>query len=314
MPQPTIFVFSETRPRGHRSADVRRSSVSILALALALGGMALTGCSDLQLDDTDASPLFSANENTPIQCSDGIDNDDNGFTDCDDPQCTDRGMDNDPDCENAPCPGRVVCLTTEDTDRLCNDGLDNDANGFIDCEDFGCTRSPNVTICCTATSQEESTAEECDDGIDNDCNGFADCADFGCLGVATCCTPTGPEGSDDVCQDGIDNDCNGYTDCDDFGCSQSQTVTVCAPATPPSPERDEETCSDGIDNDRDGYVDCADFDCAPKGVESPFEYCREAEPEGEGASCTDGVDNDRDGLIDCDEWRCIVSRPDECGQ
>ena len=35
----------------------------------------------------------------------------------------------------------------ENTNELCSDGIDNDGNGFVDCDDFSCSRSMNVTIC-----------------------------------------------------------------------------------------------------------------------------------------------------------------------
>jgi hypothetical protein len=35
----------------------------------------------------------------------------------------------------------------EDTNALCSDGLDNDGDTFIDCNDFNCSRNPAVTVC-----------------------------------------------------------------------------------------------------------------------------------------------------------------------
>ena len=75
-------------------------------------------------------------ENTDALCSDGLDNNNNGYTDCDDFECSRN--------ENV-----TVCGTPnlENTDELCSDGIDNDENGFIDCDDFGCSRNENVTVC-----------------------------------------------------------------------------------------------------------------------------------------------------------------------
>ncbi|MGK0358898.1 MAG: hypothetical protein ACI9U2_001192 [Bradymonadia bacterium] len=36
---------------------------------------------------------------------------------------------------------------TEDTDALCSDGLDNDDDGVVDCEDFDCSRNNDITVC-----------------------------------------------------------------------------------------------------------------------------------------------------------------------
>lgn len=293
-----------------------RALFAWLIAAVLVAMLAIPACSELQLGDETVNPALGlAAENTPILCTDGVDNDDDGFIDCADDDCTDRGIPTDAECREAPCPGRVVCLTTEDTDKLCNDGVDNDGNGFTDCGDFGCSRSPNVTICCQPTGTEDSDAA-CDDGLDNDCNGFTDCDDFGCLrneNVSVCCQRTGEEDNDEACLDGLDNDCNGYTDCGDFGCSQNPMVTVCGVQGPSVPEDDEMLCSDGVDNDRDGRIDCGDWDCAPPNGPSDFDYCRQATPENDGDSCSDGVDNDRDGHVDCDDYDCWQNAPAVCG-
>ena len=68
-------------------------------------------------DDTNESAYPGADE----LCFDGIDNDGDGFTDCDDF-----------DCDNA-------C----DESQNCFDGIDNDGDGFIDCDDFDCDGDPD---------------------------------------------------------------------------------------------------------------------------------------------------------------------------
>jgi hypothetical protein len=57
--------------------------------------------------------------------------------------------------------------------EICNDGVDNDGNSFIDCEDFTCANS-TVIEC------------NCGDNIDNDNDGFVDCDDFDCVGQPGC--------------------------------------------------------------------------------------------------------------------------------
>lgn len=59
----------------------------------------------------------------------------------------------------------------ENTDSTCSDGIDNNKNGSIDCDDNGCWD----TFPCM-----ESTEPTCTDGADNDQDGFADCADDNC--------------------------------------------------------------------------------------------------------------------------------------
>lgn len=52
----------------------------------------------------------------------------------------------------------------------CTDGIDNDGDGLIDCDDSGdCAQDPACT--------EPPSAEICDDGVDNDGDGLTDCLD-----------------------------------------------------------------------------------------------------------------------------------------
>lgn len=64
------------------------------------------------------SPAFGAAATGEKNCSDGIDNDNNGATDCDDARCQTS-----PACQE---------------DGNCGDGIDNDDNGLADCDDEAC--------------------------------------------------------------------------------------------------------------------------------------------------------------------------------
>lgn len=144
-------------------------------------------------------------------CDDGLDNDEDGLTDC-----------QDKDCEGIGCCGRAA--DKEDQDEFCNDGCDNDGDGFIDCGDWSCSKTASVTVCKAAEKTPEETPETCSDGIDNDWDGHFDCDDFSCAeaeDVPFC------EGNDATCSDGVDNDGNGFIDCKDFSCSKNSKVTVC---------------------------------------------------------------------------------------
>jgi hypothetical protein len=57
----------------------------------------------------------------------------------------------------------------------CNDGNDNDADGLIDLNDFGCTSSNDND------ESEPAQAPECADGIDNDGDGAVDTNDSACF-------------------------------------------------------------------------------------------------------------------------------------
>lgn len=66
--------------------------------------------------------------------------------------------------------------------EICDDGIDNDADGAIDCADIDCGGDP---VCGT---------EICDDGIDNDGDAAVDCADLDCIGTPAC-----PSATNDDC-------------------------------------------------------------------------------------------------------------------
>jgi endo-1,4-beta-D-glucanase Y len=53
----------------------------------------------------------------------------------------------------------------------CSDGIDNDANGFTDCEEASCVEGGFCT---------EATLDKCMDNTDNDGDGYVDCADSDC--------------------------------------------------------------------------------------------------------------------------------------
>ena len=93
---------------------------------------------------------------------------------------------------------------TSETGR-CTDGVDNDADGFIDCVDSECASDIS---CCVPV------AEVCGDMIDNDCDRIVDCADPNCRTSPACCTST-PE----VCDNFGDDDCDGFVDCVDSDCA-----------------------------------------------------------------------------------------------
>ncbi len=159
--------------------------------------------------------------------------------------------------------------------EICDDGIDNNGSGFIDCDDFECIGDP------ACPPKVENTNALCSDGIDNDGDGLVDCQDPSCYGHpdVTVCTET-------ICDDNIDNDGDGYTDCEDWDCKMAPN---CA-------EFYEQICDDGIDNDNDGYTDCADFDCRDHAV------CKET-------ICDDGIDNNGNGHIDCADWDCLYTDP-----
>jgi hypothetical protein len=65
----------------------------------------------------------------------------------------------------------------------CNDGIDNDGDSFVDCDDWDCHATPPCGV-----------AEICGDGIDNDGDSYVDCDDFDCDGSPGCNSTTEGEG------------------------------------------------------------------------------------------------------------------------
>ncbi|HEY4221640.1 MAG TPA: hypothetical protein VGO62_09860, partial [Myxococcota bacterium] len=90
-------------------------------------------------------------EDNDAACSDGIDNDGNGHTDCDDFNCAGFG-----NCKETACT----------TGNCCGDGIDNDGNSFVDCADFAC--SGNGTVLPDPACQVSGVSLQ---SIQNDTNG-----------------------------------------------------------------------------------------------------------------------------------------------
>lgn len=146
----------------------------------------------------------------PENCHNGLDDDCNGRTDCDDPFCRMT----DPGCS-------MMCTPTAPFERRCNDGIDDDCNGRIDCADMACRGragcvdagvrdgggAPDAGFDAgmTTTSNELGIAA-CTNGLDDDRDGRADCLDPDCR-------PFGPMGE---CCNGIDD--TGDGNIDEFTC------------------------------------------------------------------------------------------------
>jgi hypothetical protein len=166
---------------------------------------------------------------------------------------------------------RSVTVTFENSPSAvsqCQDGRDNDRDGFVDEADPGCdaddTEAPN---------NRPAPASECSDGRDNDGDGLIDSAqDPGCANGGTeagSATPSRtatqpappPPPPPSECSDGRDNDGDGLIDrAQDPGC---------ATGTSEGASQGTSECRDGRDNDGDGLIDRpADPGCDADGTEA----------------------------------------------
>jgi hypothetical protein len=121
----------------------------------------------------------------------------------------------------------------------CNDGTDNDGDGYTDW--------PDDPGCFWFADTSEYGTNECDDGVDNDGDDLIDWPDDpGCTNI----TDTTESGEIiPACNDGIDNDGDGYTDwSNDPGCTDPNDVS----------ELGTNECDDGVDNDGDTFTDWPD--------------------------------------------------------
>jgi len=241
-------------------------------------------------DDGEKTVIPDDVPDVEVNCTDGIDNDEDGATDCDDS----------PDCDR-------FCLP--DTESTCDDGEDEDADGQVDCADPDCQDSA-------------ACSEICDNGIDDDRDSAIDCADADCAGHAHCledCTDLSDNDRDGLidcedpdcadacvedCDNGVDDDQDGLTDCADGEDCEAVCDEVCdndldddgdelVDCADDECEGDaacDEVCDNGEDDDLDGLTDCEDADCLG------HPSCDEV--------CDNGEDDDVDGLTDCEDDDC----------
>jgi hypothetical protein len=195
---------------------------------------AMTQCSDgvdntvppnLLIDFAPLSPalpdpncLWAADPfETPRACSNGLDDDNDGFKDW---------------------PADIGCPNPNNNNEAnlaqCNDGRDNDGNGLVDFtpgRDPGCTSATDTT---EASSAPAPATTQCSDTVDNDGDGKVDYPnDPGCTSRADTdeADPLVPP----ACADGLDNDGDLRIDLADPGCSSASdndefnTITFITP-------------------------------------------------------------------------------------
>lgn len=263
-------------------------------------------------------------------CGDGLDNDCDGRVDgagtdevCNgrDDDCdgtTDEGFDLQQSPTNCGTCG-TTCDTTTQRCRLgtcerrtesdCGNGLDDDLNGSIDCDDPGCNLAACGSGClCAGTTKAEVL---CDDGVDNDGDGQLDCTDPDCVNKscgAGCACIDGVR-KETNCADQLDNDQDGGADCDDpvceaqfclSGTTQKCVGTACLCNGGAMVPEVGALCADGLDNDCDNQFDCREAACDQQSCDTDGGAgCVCAGGKKSESGCANLIDDDGDALVDC---------------
>lgn len=148
----------------------------------------------------ECGPSPAIEDYTFFSCSDTKDNNLNGSADCADSACRTSGKIGRAGCFNSTCgaPAKfattqtdaAACAATEASASVCGDGLDNNANGQLDCSDAACNgvrHGPTVgTSGAPYLCGTESGAATCHDGADNDSDLGTDCFDTACQDGTQC--------------------------------------------------------------------------------------------------------------------------------
>ena len=250
------------------------------------------------------------------RCDNGVDDDRDGLIDCADadctgtapcPRCGDDTIDPGEECDGtelggASCEslgfagGTLACgalcrFDDADCARLedCENGLDDDGNGAVDCEDDACRGAPPCPYCGDGILNQPE--EACDGGAVE-----ASCADFGYpLGNVSCSTACTLDlsgcGFPEDCQAPGDEDENGLSDCDDPACAGIFECPLCGDGI----LQQGESCDVGT------LAGCTDF-----GFDAGSTTCSSCSVDTSG--CRNVVCGD--GFVDADE-RCDPAHPVE---
>ena len=165
--------------------------------------------------------------------------------------------------------------------EICDNKLDDDGNGKIDCEDAACAKG----------KQCGGTAEICNNQKDDNGNGLTDCADPDCLLDSDCQSQPGTDDDGEDCANGKDDNKDGLADCDDSLCmTDSACITT-------------EICDNGKDDNEDGLMDCKDPLCKNRTECKPSS---DAVPHDSDSTeiCSNQKDDNGDGLVDCEDPQC----------
>lgn len=240
-------------------------------------------CDESEIDcGSDPDDAFSICEicdgldnNIDGDIDEGFDEDDDGFTICNE-DCDDFNSDINPDA-----------------DEICDNQIDDNCDGIIDAEDSNCT----TEVLCTDDDEDTYNIEG------------GECGEIDCDDEDAAINP----GVEEIAYNGIDDDCNEETLDDDLDQDGFLNENDCDDNNSAvNPDTDED-CTNGIDDDCDELVDDFDEDCPCLIDEDNDGYFSEAcggddcddgdifvSPGATDEGC-DGIDTDCDGVLPAEE-------------
>lgn len=235
----------------------------------------------------------------PEVCNNGLDDDGDGLTDCEDPDCGAPAITNATSTNPTNCPilnnGQItITATGSDLEYSINGGSSFQASNVfngLSAGTYTVTVRNSITGCVLNYTGNPLVitnpvcTEICDNGVDDDGDGLADCADADCRPVAyagsdiNICT-----GASTTISAAATSGTGPFTFAWSHGLGTGQSKTVSPAVTTTyvvtitaafgctatddvkvTPTICPEICADGVDNDFDGLIDCADPDCQAVG-------------------------------------------------
>ncbi len=180
----------------------------------------------------------------------------------------------------------------------CDDGIDNDCDGKLDCDDPECAAdlACKPPICAPGAKQDCYDGPLVTAGVGLCKGGSLICAADGQSWGTTCVGQVLPGKETGSCKSGLDEDCDGLVDCKDPDCN-GDPACACVPG-------ESRSCYSGPPGtDGVGICHAGTQVCNSDG--SAWGACVGAVLPGvEAGACDDGLDNDCDGQLDCADANC----------